>query len=264
MAVEVQDAAYLFLRTSPTPIFNSTYTLSEPDPVPVVHNYLHDIESLFWIGFHALFSTVPAKYPKDELAQRDEQRTWFNAFFPHRLEGSAQRRHFFAQSMFRKETVKALPTEYHSVLAVLLFIRAALVFNYEKLENLQGFPQHEQFNQVYGAEQPGGLSIHFEAAAKEAYDSDTQSLFPDEAIIARPARALVYRETTDDGDRDDDQTYIFDELEQAVADDEEPPSKVRRKNGKTRQKAAGSSHRGSLKQESVEGTHSGEKRKRRW
>ncbi|PBK69877.1 hypothetical protein ARMSODRAFT_1018617 [Armillaria solidipes] len=262
MAIEVQDAAYLFLRTSSTPIFNSTYTLSGPDQVPVVHNYLHDIESLFWIGFHALFSTVPAKYSKDELAQRVEQRTLFNAFFPHRLEGSAERRHFFALSMFRKETVKALPTEYHPVLAVLLFIRAALVSNYEKLENLQDFPQHEQFNQVYGTEKPGGLSTPFADAAKEAYNGDTQSVFPDEAIIARPARALVYRETTDDGDRDDDQTYIFDELEQAAGDDEEPPAKVRRKNGKTKEKAAGRSHHGSLKQESVEGTHSGEKRKR--
>ncbi|KAK0453895.1 hypothetical protein EV421DRAFT_1767130 [Armillaria borealis] len=263
MAVEVQDADYLFVPTSSIPMFPPTFPLPKRARAPFLHNYLHDIESLFWIGFHALFSTVPAQYPKDKLADRLDQRRLFDAFFPHRLEGSTERHRFFARQRFDDDTVEVLPTEYHPVLAVLLFIRSALVFNYDKLEKLEGFPQHEQFNQVYGTEQPGGLSTPFEAAANEAYDGDTQSLFPDEAIIiARPARALVYRETNDDGDRDNDQTYIFDELDQAAADDEEPPSKVRRKNGKTKEKAAGRSHHGSLKQESVEGTHSGEKRKR--
>ncbi|KAK0491267.1 hypothetical protein IW261DRAFT_1436697 [Armillaria novae-zelandiae] len=258
MAVEVQDAAYLFLHKSPTPIANSTYTLSGPDQVPFIHNYLHDIESLFWIGFHALFSTAPAKYSKASLSERVEQRTLFNAFFPHRLEGSAQRRHFFALSRHHEETVKAIPTEYHPVLAVLFFIRNTLVSNYAMLEIFGGFPQHDQFKQVYGK-----LSTPFADAAKNAYDGDTQSLFPDEAaIIARPTRALVYRETTDNGDRDEDQTYILNDLE-CTERYEEPPSKVRRKNGKTKEKAAVSSRNSyHTHREFVEGTQSGEKRKR--
>ncbi len=256
MAVEVQDAAYLFLNRS---------TLCNHASTPFLHSYLHDVESLFWIGFYALFSTVPAKYPKPQLALRVEQRRLFNAFFPRCLEGSAERRHFFVLEQFKDDTVKALPTEYKSVVKVLLSIHEVLVDHYEKVENLKGFPQHEQFNQVYGTEQPGGLLAPFEAATKEAYSGDTQSLFSDDPIIiTRPVQAPVYRETTDDGDRDDEQTYIFDESEQTegLADDEEPPSKMRRKNGKTKEKAAGRSHHWSLKQESVEGTHSGEKRKR--
>ncbi|KAK0190707.1 hypothetical protein F5146DRAFT_1000692 [Armillaria mellea] len=255
MAVEVQDAAYLFLRRSPTFPVNSTYTLPGPDQVPFVHNYLHDIESLFWIGFHGLFSTVPAKYSRDEVDQRANQRTLFNSLFPHRLDGSTSRRHFFALSLLHQETVKALPTEYHPVLAVLFFIHNGLVSNYGQLENLEGFPQHEQFNQIYGTERLG-LSTPFADAVKNAYDGDTQSLFPDPGIIiARPARALVYRAAGDDGDRDDDHSYIFDDSENAdgLGHDEEPPFKVRRKNGKTKEKTAGSSHHTS-KQESVEGT----------
>ncbi|KAK0499818.1 hypothetical protein EDD18DRAFT_1249829 [Armillaria luteobubalina] len=257
MAVEVQDAAYLFLSKSPTPIVNLTYTLSGPGKVPFVHNYLHDIESLFWIGFHALFSTAPATYSEASLPERVEQRTLFNAFFPHRLEGSAQRRHFFALSLLHEETVKALPTEYHPVLAVLFFIRDALVSNYTMLESLEGFPQHDQFNQVYGK-----LTTPFADAAEAAYDGDTQSLFSDEAVsITRPARAFVYRETNDDGDRDDDPTYILDDLE-STEHYEEPPSKVRRKNGKKQQAAGSSRSSYNPHRESVEGTRSGEKRKR--
>ncbi|KAK0190693.1 hypothetical protein F5146DRAFT_1045365 [Armillaria mellea] len=264
MAVEVQDAGYLFVQQKSRPVFPLTFPLPKRPRAPFLHNYLHDVESLLWIGFHALFSTVPATYPKDKLADRLDQHRLFDAFFPHRLDGSPQRRRFFTDQWHdNDDPMEALPTEYHSVAVVLIFIRDALVSNYEVLENLKGFPQHDQFNQIYGTEQPGGLLPPFEAAAKRAYDGDTQSLFPDEAIIiARPARALVYRETTDDGDRDDDQTYVFDELEQAAGDSEEPPSKVRRKNGKTKEKVAGRNHRRSLKQESVEGTHSGEKRKR--
>ncbi|KAK0243030.1 hypothetical protein EDD85DRAFT_933478 [Armillaria nabsnona] len=126
---------------------------------------------------------LPAKYPKTQLALRVEQRRLFNAFFPRRLEGSAERRHFFVLERFKDETVKALPTEHKSVVKVLLSIHEVLVDHYEKVENLKDFPQHEQFNQVYGTEPPGGLLAPFEAAAKEAYSGDTQSLFSDVPII---------------------------------------------------------------------------------
>ncbi|KAK0195828.1 hypothetical protein F5146DRAFT_951483 [Armillaria mellea] len=256
MAVEVQDAAYLFLDRR---------TLRNRASIPFLHNYLHDVESLFWIGLHALFSTVPVKYSKAQLALRLEQRKLFNGFFPHRLEGSTQRRHFFVLEQFKDDIVKALPTEYNSIVKVLLSVHEALVDSYEKVENSKGFPHHEQFNQVYGTGLPGGLLAPFKAAAKEAYSGDTQSLFADDPIIiTRPARVPVYRETADDGDRDDDQTYIFDELEQTESstDDEEPPSKMRRKNRKTKEKATGSNRHTSIRQDSVKGTHSGEKRKR--
>ncbi|KAK0226339.1 hypothetical protein IW262DRAFT_1457573 [Armillaria fumosa] len=256
MAVEVQDAAYLFFNRN---------TLKNRASIPFLHNYLHDVESLFWIGFHALFSTVPAKYSKAQLALCLDQRILFNAFFPHRLEGSTQRCHFFIFDQRKDEAVKALPKEYKSVVEALLSIQDLLVEHYVEVENLKGFPQHEQFKEVYGTEPLGRLLASFEAAAKEAYSGDTQSLFPDKPIITtRPAQAPVYRETTDDGDRDDDQAYVSDELEgtESLTDDEEPPSKVRRKNGKAKERVTGSSHRTSFKQDSMRGTHSGEKRKR--
>ncbi len=262
MAVEVQATEYLFIRHDDEPLPE----LEEPDAEKkgplFLHNYLHDIESLFWIGSHALFSTVPAKYLRDRLTERDKQRDLFNVFFPHYLEGSSQRRLFFQHARYLNAE-EVLPTEYKNTLQWLLRLRRVLVHHYGRVENLPDFPQHEHFSQVYGTDQRNSnLFIAFGAVAKEAYNGHTQPLLPDKAIsIARARRALVSRELGDDGDRDDDQTYIFDDLESSE-DDEEPPVKVRRKNGKTKEKAAGSSHHTSFKQKSVEGTHSGGKRKR--
>ncbi|KAK0494824.1 hypothetical protein EDD18DRAFT_285378 [Armillaria luteobubalina] len=158
MAVEVQDAGYLFMNR------RAWRNLAS---IPFLHNYLHDVESLFWIGFHALFSTVPAKYSKAELALRLDQRILFNAFFPHRLEGSTQRSNFFVFNRRKDDAMKALPTEFESVVEALFSIQDLLVEYYMDVENLKGFPQQEQFKQIYCTEALAGLLAYFEAAAKK-------------------------------------------------------------------------------------------------
>ncbi|PBK69868.1 hypothetical protein ARMSODRAFT_956676 [Armillaria solidipes] len=114
MAVEVQATDYIFLPRQPLLPGLDDHTVRRARP-PFLHNYLHDIESLFWIGFHALFSSVPAIYSRGQLAQRDQQRELFNDLFPHRLEGSHERRHFFVDAEFLDTTEKALPDEYIDV-----------------------------------------------------------------------------------------------------------------------------------------------------
>ncbi len=265
MAVEVQTTEYIFIRKTGQPLPPG---VDEPLPQSArplfLHNYLHDIESLFWIGLHSLFSSIPATYLEDPLDRRNKQRELFNDFFPHYLAGSYERRRFIEHAEFKK-TEEVLPGEYRDAVRQLLRIRYFLAYHYDQVENLRHFPQHEHFDNVYGTDQPNSnLFLAFEAAMKVAYNGETQPLLPNDTIkIKRPRRALSHRETSDDGDRDDDHTYIFDDSEHAdgLEDDEEPPSKVRRKNGKTKEKAAGSSHRIS-KQKSVEGAHSGDKRKR--
>ncbi|KAK0194219.1 hypothetical protein F5146DRAFT_1184019 [Armillaria mellea] len=264
MAVEVQATDYIFLPRQPLLPGLDDHTLQRPRP-PFLHNYLHDIESLFWIGFHSLFSSVPATYPRDQLARRDEQRELFNDLFPHSLEGSHDRRSLFVDAQLLDATENALPNEYIDVVRRLLRIRSVLTYHYNEVENLPEFPLHEHFNNVYSTQQPtSDLFFAFEAAMEAAYTGKTQPLLPDDALrIKRRRRVLGSRESGDDGDRDDNQMYMFDDLEQAKGseDGEEPPSKVRRKNGNTKEKATGSSHHTS-KQESVKSTQSGGKRKR--
>ncbi|KAK0190699.1 hypothetical protein F5146DRAFT_1137526 [Armillaria mellea] len=262
MAVEVQATEYLFSHHDDEPLPD----LEEPAALTkgplFLHNYLHDIESLFWIGSHALFSTIPSTYLRDRLTARNKQRDLFNALFPHHVEGSSRRRRFFQCARYL-DAEDVLPTEYKDTLQWLFRLRRVLAHHYGLVEKFPDFPQHDHFNKVYGTDQRNrNLFIVFGAVAKEAYNGDTQSLFPNETIaLARPARALLYRDTTDEGGRDDDRTYIFDHLESS-GDDEEPPSKVRRKNRKTQGKVAGSSHYTSAHQKSVWVTQSGEKRKR--
>ncbi|KAK0216129.1 hypothetical protein IW262DRAFT_1398178 [Armillaria fumosa] len=265
MSVEVQATEYIFIRKTEQPLPSDDDEPLPQSTLPLfLHNYLHDIESLFWIGLHFLFSTIPAPYPED-LPARNKQSALFNDLFPHYLAGSSGRRRFIEHADF-KTTEEVLPDEYRDTVRRLFRLRYILAYHYDQVENLPSFPRHEHFSQVYSTNKRGGdLFRAFEAVAKDAYNGDTQPLFPNKAVgIAGTRHPLVSRELSDDGDRDDDQTYIFDDLEQAegLEDDEEPPSKVRRKNGKMRENAAGGSRHTSVKQQSVEGTHSGEKRKR--
>ncbi|KAK0480485.1 hypothetical protein EDD18DRAFT_1363656 [Armillaria luteobubalina] len=265
MSVEVQATEYIFIRKTEQPLPSDDDEPLPQNTLPLfLHNYLHDIESLFWIGLHLLFSTIPASYPED-LPARNKQSVLFNDFFPHYLAGSAARRRFIEHADF-KTTEEVPPDEYRNTVRRLFRLRYILAYHYGQVENLSSFPQHEHFSQVYSTSKRGGdLFRAFEAVAKGAYSGDTQPLFPNKVMdIAGTQHPLVSREPSDDGDRDDDQTYIFDNLQHAegLEDDEEPPSKVHRKNGKTRENAAGGSRHTSVKQQSVEGTHSGEKRKR--
>ncbi|KAG7449398.1 uncharacterized protein BT62DRAFT_929364 [Guyanagaster necrorhizus] len=265
MSVEVQETRYLFARTKHLlPEFGGP--VSEQDMAPFLHNYLHDIESLFWIGFHSLFSTTPAIYTKKELAQRDRQRQLFNAFFPHCLEGGFDRRHLFQFAEFQ-DTKEALPAEYRPSIKWLIHIRFILAYHYDKVENLPDFPRHEHFNKVYSTEQRNSnLFLAFEAAAEAAYSGGIQLLLPDEAdkpiSINQPQGVLVFGENSAEGDRDDDQMYVDDSLEHSGhQNDREPPYKMQRKSGRAKQRKL-NGYAQSIEQESPEGIHSTGKRKR--
>ncbi|KAK0230527.1 hypothetical protein IW262DRAFT_1523034, partial [Armillaria fumosa] len=224
-------------------------------PAPVFAHYLHDIESLFWIGLHSLFSTIPTTYLQDLPERRDKQYKLYNSFFPHYLPGCSERRRFIQRTDFQT-TEEVLPDEYRDTMRRLLRIPYVLAYDYRQVENIPHFPRQEHFDNVYGTDQPkNDVFLAFEAVMNVAYNGETKLLLPHDPIrIKQLQRALTYREINDEGDRGDDQTYIFSDLGHAegLEDDEEPPSKVRRKNGKT--KAAGSSHH--THRESVEGIHS--------
>ncbi|KAK7026718.1 hypothetical protein VNI00_015491 [Paramarasmius palmivorus] len=91
MAVEVQTKAHLFSRRKKT--LAST-------KVPVLHNYLHDAESIWWIAIWHLFHTYPALKehrglsddPEENISQ---QQSWADSIFPGNINGSAQRLLFF-------------------------------------------------------------------------------------------------------------------------------------------------------------------------
>ncbi len=263
MAVEVQEARYEFYippKDNPKPICGQP-PLRPVEPI-FLHNYLHDVESLFWIGLHALFSTVPAMPTAAPPAPCKLQRQLFNRIFPHCLDGGPARRDLLVTGNFLEAAVD-LPLDYQRALEQFVFLRPVLVFRYKQAYDGPNFPRHKNFDSVYSTEDPDvDLFSGFETVAEAAYSGDTQ-LLPDEDIdTPAPSRAISLREeNSDNDDRAEDQSYVGISFESSGSeDDEEPPNKIRRKveNAKQKKKA---SRRGRA-EESLESTRSAGKRKR--
>ncbi|KAJ8083338.1 hypothetical protein PM082_009210 [Marasmius tenuissimus] len=83
MAIEVQVGYYVF-----GPLFNFLATESSQRP-PFLHNYLHDVEGLWWIMMYNLFSTSDLETfdLEDRMGKRD-------ALFPTSINDSVVRRDF--------------------------------------------------------------------------------------------------------------------------------------------------------------------------
>ncbi|KAK0190451.1 hypothetical protein F5146DRAFT_1223342 [Armillaria mellea] len=260
MAIEAQQAHYVFYVSAQEDAEPDELTQDPPTPV-FLHNYLHDVESLFWIGLHALFSTVPANYTEKQLAACELQHELFNLIFPHRLDGGPDRHHLFVSAEF-DEPRKVLPAAYQPALEKFVFLRRILVYKYKYAYRQPNFPQHENFASVYSTQKPNlNLFLHFKQAVEAAYSGDTE-LLPDHDIeVTVPQRAPSFREENSDNDgHADDQTYIDHGSEYSDhEDDEEPPNKMRRKGGNAKKKRVGGP---GVAGESVGSAHSAGKRKR--
>ncbi|KAK0230517.1 hypothetical protein IW262DRAFT_1306647, partial [Armillaria fumosa] len=163
MAIEVQATEYLFLPRKSRLLPQLEEPIAEKHGPLFLHNYLHDIESLFWIGLHSLLSTIPATYLEDQPARRNKQRDLFNLIFPHCLEGSPARRHFFQHEWYLNAE-KDLPIEYKNNLQWLLRLHRILLHHYELVEIFPDFPRHEHFSQVYSTDgRNSNLFIAFES-----------------------------------------------------------------------------------------------------
>ncbi|KAK0461953.1 uncharacterized protein EV420DRAFT_1330968 [Desarmillaria tabescens] len=256
MAVEVQETGYFFLAVQNVKVRGKT-----PRRPIFLHNYLHHVESLFWVGLHALFSTIPTTYSEMHLTECGPQRQLFNSIFPHRLDGGLGRRHLFIEGDFQNAE-DVLPVEYRPALEEFSCLGNALVNKYVAAYNKPNFPQHENFDSVYATGDPDDdLFSLFQAVADAAYNGDTQ-LLPVEGVgITVPPRVPLFREKSDNGDRADDQTYVDNgsDLSDGV-DDEEPPHKMRRKGRNAKQKV--SSRSTSVVNGSVGSAQSAGKRKR--
>ncbi|KAK0499828.1 hypothetical protein EDD18DRAFT_1442434 [Armillaria luteobubalina] len=269
MAVEVQESRYEFYvppKDNPKPVRGKPPP-SRVEPI-FLHNYLHDVESLFWVGLHTLFSTVPATPAGASPTLRKLQSKLFNRIFRHCLDGGPDRRDLLVTGNFLDAAV-VLPLDYQKALEQTHFLQSVLVFKYKQAYDEPGFPQHENFNSVYSTEDSDvNLFSAFETVAEGAYNGDTQLLSDKVIDTPAPSRAMSLREDNDDDDdRAHDQSYVSigSESESSESsgseedeEDEEPPNKIRRKVGNATQKKA--SGRGRV-EESLDSNRSAGKRK---
>ncbi|KAL0062262.1 hypothetical protein AAF712_010831 [Marasmius tenuissimus] len=104
MAIEVQVGYYVF-----GPLFNFLATESSQRP-PFLHNYLHDVEGLWWIMMYNLFSTSDSEMfdLEDRMGKRD-------ALFPTSINDSVVRRDFMTNVDIRERYVSTLPQSYRAL-----------------------------------------------------------------------------------------------------------------------------------------------------
>ncbi|KAK0440942.1 uncharacterized protein EV420DRAFT_1769154 [Desarmillaria tabescens] len=188
MAVEVQAATYLLYKPA-----RSFENFGQKLVKRFFHNYIHDIESLFWIGFHVLFSTIPAAYTYAQNATGNAS-CWTFSF----------------------HAVESLPLDYQPAARACFHIRDIISYLYYQVEQQADFLQHEHFHIVYHPAKPQlDLSEAFQAAAKVAYDGETQLLPPINVIIRRPRQLPVKAEN--DGDCAADPTQYIGEGTQVAS-----------------------------------------------
>ncbi len=202
MAIEVQEAryeVYIPPKDNPKPIRGQP-PLCPVEPI-FLHNYLHDVESLFWIGLHTLFSTVPAVPTAVPPAPCKPQCQFLNCIFPYCLDGGPARHDLLVTGNFLEAAVD-LPPDYQRNLEQFVFLRLVLVFRYKQAYDELNFPQHKNFDSVNSTEDPDlNLISGFETVAEAAYSGNTQLLPDDDIDTPAPSWAMSLRE--ENGDNDD-------------------------------------------------------------
>ncbi|KAK0432348.1 uncharacterized protein EV420DRAFT_1490010 [Desarmillaria tabescens] len=157
MAVEVQDTQYLFKKMqgsdyatvfSRVESFSAQRVVVAPGPprprTPFLHNFYHDVESLWWIGIHSFFTTEPLAIERDQDTQQ-LQRESFNVLFAHYAEGSRARFTFLKEPEEYAAFTSCLPDEFRPVAEELEFLRQLLYTAYISAEDQEHFPKYEHF-----------------------------------------------------------------------------------------------------------------------
>lgn len=105
----------------------------EPTPNPVRHNYLHDIESTWWIAMYGLATTVPLG--TQESKATNDQLAGAMAVFRNRLECSTQRRDLLTNhQQLAKFVKKFLPEGYGAAAQYLIAMTMTLRNHFSSFE----------------------------------------------------------------------------------------------------------------------------------
>ncbi|KAK1227040.1 hypothetical protein PQX77_010002 [Marasmius sp. AFHP31] len=126
MAVEVQRESYRF--GNPT----SFAVDEEEEEVPFLHNYLHDIEGIWWIMVYNLFTTKPTASTPENLQERKIIR---DLVFPESVNGSLDRQDFLMQAESHKKLRRSLPESYQPIAMEMSKALQALSKTYVRVRN---------------------------------------------------------------------------------------------------------------------------------
>ncbi|KAK1229993.1 hypothetical protein PQX77_006935 [Marasmius sp. AFHP31] len=218
MAVEVQMNFYMFQPRRGRS--NLAQTTSE---TPFLHNYLHDIEGIWWILTHNLYTTVPTN-PKEKASEGQRQQciNTANSIFPPSVGGGRERNLFVRYEYYWGECKRVLPSEYQDLADVSGEALDALLRYYRSVEDpTQRVLAHENYRGVYDE-----MIQYFERMKDHAVHS-TESLDPSDQVsrTTKPKTQQAKRKRSS-CDRDDD-SYEPPSSKKARTNPPPPPQRTR-------------------------------------
>ncbi|KAK7684955.1 hypothetical protein QCA50_011790 [Cerrena zonata] len=155
MPIEMLDGRYLF-RPAPTAqpsTLLQNYLQGQQDWVPaptvVRHNYLHDIESIWWIAMYGLLTTVPVNTDRASTAQ-DRQLEVATAVFRNRLECSIERRSLIQErEELHRLSNQILPHEYCASSTFVTAVAICLTSEYRIFEQFSDTYDFSRISKTY-------------------------------------------------------------------------------------------------------------------
>jgi hypothetical protein len=134
MPIEVGSQAYQF---QPRPSIGPDFTIQEAPSPPFQQNYLHDLESVWWIAAFILFCNRDKSEEEESLEQGAHQAfaqlQVVYRMFPRAL-NSVRRRDIFTRTSVFTDLIKRLPSAFLPVASKLDGARAVLLERYRIAE----------------------------------------------------------------------------------------------------------------------------------
>ncbi|KAL0567884.1 hypothetical protein V5O48_014111 [Marasmius crinis-equi] len=215
MAIEVQNSGYLFQKVDLNKMLeeeSGDMMWEDEADVQFLHNFLHDLEGLWWIMIYNLFNTRPeAKLPSNLKARRIAR----DRIFPNSVHGSKDREHFFMQGKEYLTQSGYLPEEYRRMSREMGRALVTLTASYRKAS--VGGLKDQNFRGAHDALKP-----FFSNATEHGIERFYSLEVPD------PTSVVTNGELTRPGTRK--RTSQAFAAERADSGASEPPAKQRRSN----------------------------------
>ena len=205
MAVEVQRNKYWFEPQSDAPSYvlpsvtmnHVQQRVNLQEQQQFLHNYLHDIEGLFWIAAWVLFYTHPVSRPLDasDLPRAKKQLQAADRIFPSTLDGSNDRSEFLSHDPTFRMHASFLPEEYAPLTAVLSHVQFNLRKMYMSMEDpLENVFDNKLYGRVYDVLSPlfllakdcaQGDFIFLSDAIRKKEEKATKPKGPEKAVVTQ-------------------------------------------------------------------------------
>ncbi|KAK1231711.1 hypothetical protein PQX77_005197 [Marasmius sp. AFHP31] len=166
-----------------------------------LHNYLHDVEGIWWIMIYNLYYTQPRNSEHEPAEWEQKQRiATAETIFPPSISGSTRREHFVTTKRRYVDCTKTLPPEFKALGRAMDKVRRVLLRHYRSLEypSLKDvLDAYEKYGKIYRK-----LITRFKKMKKYAVESVVELGAATEEDVRVSKRTMCgnKRKNNDDGE----------------------------------------------------------------